>query len=257
MLLLSVCLFQTTWLQGQDSDSPNRLTILSYNIHHGEGTDGQIDLHRLARVIRQTDSDLVAIQEVDRNTQRTGLVDQTETLATQTGLHGRFAKQLDYDGGEYGQAILSKHPLEALSVHWLPGKPDRERRIVGVADIQFREIRLRFATTHLHHARGDIRREQIEELNRLFAQDSLPVILAGDFNATPDSLAIHKLKQKWRIAAFGSLLTFPANSPKRQLDYVAMYPANSWRIVNTEVVDESIASDHRPLLVEIEWASRN
>ncbi|HBE65493.1 MAG TPA: endonuclease [Rhodopirellula baltica] len=238
--------------QEQETNSTIRLRVLSYNIHHGRGTDGKIDLDRLANVIRSVDPDLVAVQEVDQNTRRNGMVNQVETLAVQTSLHGKFAKQIDYDGGEYGQAVLSKYPIESLEVHWLPGDPIRERRIVGVAEILIHKTRLRFATTHLHHSRADLREKQATELNRLLACGSTPVIIAGDFNAKPASLAMQTLQAKWRIATTESMHTFPARSPNRQLDYVAMYPANSWRIVESEVLDEPVASDHRPLLVEIE-----
>ncbi|ELP32150.1 endonuclease/exonuclease/phosphatase [Rhodopirellula baltica SWK14] len=103
--------------QEQETNSTIRLRVLSYNIHHGRGTDGKIDLDRLANVIRSVDPDLVAVQEVDQNTRRNGMVNQVETLAVQTSLHGEFAKQIDYDGGEYGQAVLSKYPVESLEVH--------------------------------------------------------------------------------------------------------------------------------------------
>ncbi|EMB15622.1 endonuclease/exonuclease/phosphatase family protein [Rhodopirellula europaea 6C] len=238
--------------QEQTTSSTIRLRVLSYNIHHGRGTDGKIDLDRLANVIRSVDPDLVAVQEVDQNTHRNGMVKQVEILAARTGLHGKFAKQIDYDGGEYGQAVLSKYPIKSLEVHWLPGDPIRERRIVGVAEIQPHETPLRFATTHLHHARADLREKQATELNRLLANGNAPVIVAGDFNAKPASIAMQTLQTKWRIATSDTMLTFPARLPNRQLDYVAMYPANSWRIVESEVLNEPVASDHRPLLVEIE-----
>lgn len=243
-------------LRGQDPAPSKILKILSYNIHHGEGTDGKVDLHRLADVIRKADPDLVALQEVDQATRRTGIVNQVEVLAAQTGLYGQFAKQLDFEGGEYGQAILSKYPIKALQVQWLPGEPERERRIVGIADIQMQANTFRFATTHLHHAQTDIREEQVRELNRLFSQDAQPVILAGDFNATPDSLAMQTLQKQWRVATSETMVTFPAELPDRQLDYVATYPETSWRIVKAEVLDEPIASDHRPFMVQVQWLGK-
>jgi endonuclease/exonuclease/phosphatase family metal-dependent hydrolase len=107
------------------------LRVLCYNIHHGEGTDGKVDLPRLARVIHAAMPDFVALQEVDRNVRRSGSVDQSAELAKLTGLHGAFAKAIDYDGGEYGQAILSRFPIERLTIHHLPGEPEREQRIAA------------------------------------------------------------------------------------------------------------------------------
>src|SRR5215207_8498273 len=77
------------------------LRVLSYNIHHAEGTDGKLDLARIAGVIRAAEPDLVAVQEVDRDTTRTNKVDQTAELAKLTKLHGEFAKAIDLQGGGY------------------------------------------------------------------------------------------------------------------------------------------------------------
>ncbi|WP_236696692.1 endonuclease/exonuclease/phosphatase family protein [Rhodopirellula islandica] len=257
MAMVFVPFLGTSLVRGDDSLLPIQLKVLSYNIHHGEGTDSKLDLNRLAKIIQKVDPDLVALQEVDQNTRRTGVVNQIEVLAAQTGLFGQFAKQLDYGGGEYGQAILSKHPIQAFKVHWLPGEPDRERRIVGVAEFQIHGNTFLFGTTHLHHARVDLREGQTRELDRLFAQGTLPMILAGDFNASPDSQAIQMLQQEWRMATSEPMPTFPAESPTRQLDYVVVRPANSWRIVKAMVLDEPLASDHRPVLVELEWLGEN
>ena len=92
------------------------LRVLSYNIHHGRGTDGVVDLPRIARVIRGCEADVAVLQEVDDRTTRTGGVDQTAELARLTGMHAVFGRQIDYQGGRYGQAILCRWPLEAALV---------------------------------------------------------------------------------------------------------------------------------------------
>jgi endonuclease/exonuclease/phosphatase family metal-dependent hydrolase len=43
------------------------VTVMSFNIHHGQGTDGVLDLERIARVIRASGADIVGLQEVDRH----------------------------------------------------------------------------------------------------------------------------------------------------------------------------------------------
>lgn len=232
-----------------------RLKILSYNIHHGEGTDGSVDLERLAEVIRKADSDLVTLQEVDDRTQRTGRVDQTARLAELTGLKGRFAKQIDYEGGGYGQAFLSRFPISDVTVQWLPGRPDRERRIAASAEINLGERKLTFVSTHLHHNNEGFRREQATALNTLFADPAQAVILTGDLNATPDSVPLSILDTHWKSASAGEtpVLTFPAVDPQRQLDYVLYRPADRFRVIAVKVIDEPLASDHRPLLVELEF----
>lgn len=249
IVLLLAC---SAHLQAEEA-APRTLRVLSYNIHHGRGNDGRIDLARIAQVIRSAQPDLVALQEVDENVRRSGQVAQTAELARLTGLHGKFARQIDYDGGQYGQAILSKWPLGELDLHLLPGDPPRERRLLARARIQADGPTFWFGTTHLHHANQPLREAQVEALNRLFSTSEHAAIVAGDFNATPESAAIAKLAQAWQIAGVGqNLPTFPAAQPSRQLDYVVLRPGQQWRVVSVEVIAEPLASDHAPLLVVLE-----
>lgn len=237
------------------ADEPAKipLRVLCYNIHHGEGTDCKVDLPRLATVIKAARPDLVALQEVDRNTRRTGGVDQTAELAKLTGLHGRFGKQIDYEGGEYGQAILSRFPTGELTVHWLPGMPDRERRIAASARVIVGGREIMFVTTHLHHQRREFRESQAAELNKLFGHGDKPVILAGDLNATPDEKPIAILAEKWTMTnPKPPALTYPSGMPTKRLDYVLCRPASQFVVVSSSVIDEPVASDHRPVLTVVE-----
>ena len=229
------------------------LRVLSYNIHHGEGTDGIVDLPRLARVIRAADADLVALQEVDDRTKRTKGVDQTAELARQTGMYGVFGKQIDYEGGGYGQAILSRVPLGRGTVHWLPGEPDRERRLAFGVPVSVFGRELTFVTTHLHHQNDEFRQRQAAELNRLFADTDRPVIVAGDLNANPDSKPLGVFLSHWAVATGPGLHTFPAGQPTKQIDYVIARPAPAFATIELRVPDEPVASDHRPLLAVYEF----
>src|SRR5262245_18009288 len=95
-------------LGGTPAGARAPLRILTFNIRHGEGTDGVFKLARVADVINAQAPDLVALQEVDRGTRRVEGADQPAELARLTGLHGTFGKAMDYDGGEYGLVILSR-----------------------------------------------------------------------------------------------------------------------------------------------------
>jgi endonuclease/exonuclease/phosphatase family metal-dependent hydrolase len=237
-----------------DPPAAKTLRVLTYNIHHGEGTDGQVDLPRLAKVITDAKPDLVALQEVDDRTRRTGKVDQTAELARLTGLNGRFGKAIDYEGGGYGQAILSRFPLDELKIHWLPGEPDRERRIAAEARLMIDGRAVSFVTTHLHHNNRAFREQQANKLNDLFGKTEHTVILAGDLNATPDEKPLAILREKWLNATAGDrLLSFPAGKPAKQLDYVLVRPAGRLRVVEHAVIGEAVASDHRPVLAVLEW----
>src|SRR5690606_3039716 len=105
---------------GLVSAQANRITFLSYNIHHGEGMDQKLDLNRIAEVIRSVSPHVVTLQEVDRNTQRVNGSDQIRELAELLDMEFRYAKAIDYDGGEYGHGILSHLPIARFEHHLLP-----------------------------------------------------------------------------------------------------------------------------------------
>lgn len=228
------------------------LKILCYNIHHGRGLDGKVDLERIAAIILKKQPDLVALQEVDKNTQRTGQTDQAAILAKLTGMHSQFGKQIDYQGGEYGQAILSRFPLRDAKVHLLPGLPNTEQRIVLTANVEVAGQPLTFATTHLDHMNAEIRKQQADKINEIFADWTLPVILGGDFNATPQSVPIEILQQQWSNATSApGFLTSPTNAPARQIDYIFFRPQQHYKSQSAEVLSAPVESDHLPIFVEL------
>lgn len=245
----------TAVLRGMRPDSPPTLRVLSYNIHHGRGTDGTIDLPRLARVIRSADADLVALQEVDERTTRSGGIDEAAELARLTGLRVVFGPQIDYLGGRYGQALLSRLPLGPAKVHELPGVGgDRERRIAVAADVEHPRGRLTFVGTHLHHRSEEARAAQARAIVAACAGTER-CILVGDFNAVPGSEPLAIIGEAWRLVATvdGPPPTFPAGQPTRALDHVFVRPAFGFDVIDLQVLDEPVASDHRPLLAILRW----
>ena len=237
---------------------PRELTILSYNIHHGEGLDGKIDLERIAKIISNNKADLVALQEVDRNTKRSGGVDQAKELARLTSMHHVFGRAINYEGGEYGQAILSRWPISLPIVHALPQKAGREQRIALFAVID--GVRgLTFTTTHLDHQIETIRVDQARALNEFFEKKQSSVsILAGDFNAAPQTEPMQILLKEWEDSASENAApTIPAEKPTKRIDYILFrQPKAAWRVVRSEVLDEPVASDHRPVLSRLQVSNR-
>ena len=229
--------------------------IMTYNIRHGAGMDDKVDLGRIAAVIRAQKPDLVALQEVDSKTRRTGGVDQTVELARLCGMTGYFGKAMDYSGGGYGNAILSRHPLANATTTALPSRPDDPRafaridaRIPGVAQPVV------FVCTHLDHQNAGMRRAQTETLASELAKigGGRTVVLAGDFNMRPGSEELTPLaKAGWKDVSCADL-TFPANAPDKKIDYVFASPNAKCRTVESRVVEESMASDHRPVLTVLE-----
>jgi endonuclease/exonuclease/phosphatase family metal-dependent hydrolase len=234
---------------------PDQLRILSYNIHHGEGTDGVFDLERLARVIRSADPDLVALQEVDRGTGRASGVDQASELGRLTGMEDFFGKALDFSGGEYGEAVLTRLPVISVTNHPLPFSPGHESRAALEVVVELRDgTPCHFIGTHLDHTRDPADREaQSRAMNELFARDDALRLLVGDLNAEPSAPSMQILLEHWtRAGAELERPTFPSNVPGRTIDHVLMRPAGAWEVESVEVLDEPLASDHAPLLVVLQ-----
>lgn len=234
--------------------SRNSLRVLTYNLHHGEGVDGRVDLGRIARIIRESRADVVALQEVDVSTERTGRVDQAAEYIRLTGMHGQFGKAIDFQGGAYGMMLLSRWPLADFAVHRLPNPANREQRLAVSARITPPgRPAFRFIGTHLDASREDGDRWlQAGRLQDLFANDLMPSIMAGDFNDRPESRVMTRMLSLWHdAAAERPEPTIPAEVPKDRIDFVLARPPGAWRIVRTEVLPEPVASDHRPLLAEL------
>ena len=251
--LLSAC--STT-----PSPEPLRLRVLSYNIHHGRGADGAIDLDRLAKVIAQAEPDLVALQEVDRKTKRSDGVDQAARLGELTGMQHTFAEAMPFSGGSYGEAILSSQPFDfsaTLPLDAAPGQEPRAAAIIALAKRDDQKHPIGFLGTHLCHQSEQTRINQVRQLIGRPGVAFSPNILAGDFNFTPGSEPYNVLiNAGWvdTAASFGDPKpTYPADKPRIRIDYVFVRPADHWRVIDVTVLHEPIASDHAPVLVELEY----
>jgi endonuclease/exonuclease/phosphatase family metal-dependent hydrolase len=247
---------------GAAAAKPARLRVLTYNIQHGAGmTDKEIDLARTAKVITDSKADLVALQEVDSKTKRSNGVDQTAELAKLTNMHAVFGKAMDYGGGGYGEAILSRFPIVETKTHALPFTQGREPRAALEVSVRPPSLpAITFVGTHLDHLNDETDRlAQTREINRVLVRKDAPAtILVGDLNAQPDSQAMTSMLEMWNDTAGSERPpTFPADKPRIKIDWVLTLKTQGWRVISSEVLDEKAASDHRPLLVELEWVSAN
>ena len=243
------------------TSSPLTVRVLTYNIHHGEGTDGEFDLPRLARVIENSAPDLVALQEVDQGTQRSSGVNQLAELARLTRLHGAFGKAMDFQGGAYGVGVLSRWPLRHVDVHPLPDPPDREPRtaLTVVVRVNKNGPLMHFTSTHLDSGRDMLNRvAQATELNRvLVREDGAPAILAGDLNSQLRTEVMQVFDVGWaNVAPEDPPPLIPTGRPGR-VDHVLVRPVAHWKVLESTVVDAPVASDHRPVLVVLQWDAEN
>ncbi len=230
---------------------PGTLRILAYNIRHGEGMDNAINLRRIARIIERLEPDIVALQEIDSAVERTYGVNQIAVLGTLTGMQAVFGGFFDYQGGRYGMGILSKYPLLSYDNHRLPD--GLEPRSALAARVEVEEVEVVVVGIHLY-ATAEERYAQAERVVEIFGEATAPVILAGDFNSTPDSEVIALLSRYWEIADKGEdRFTFPSDAPEREIDYIMYRPAERVTVIDHRVISEPVASDHRPLMLELKF----
>jgi len=229
--------------------SPPTLRVLTYNIHHGEGTDKVFDYNRLAGVIKRLKPDIVALQEVDFGTERASGVDQAKRLGRLCRMHYAFGQAMPHEGGQYGEAILSRFPIRRTFVHPLPYFLEREPRAAVEVAIEPAGIGpISFVGTHLCHQSDELRTLQGQRLSQLFPSDKgRPVILAGDFNARPGSTPMDVLlRNGWTDAV----------APRSVIDYVLIRACDPWLVKEMTILDEPVASDHDPVLVVLQWQGK-
>ena len=239
---------------------PNSLTVMSYNIREGRGNDGNLDLNHVAAVIAAIDPDIVSLQEVDKNTEGSGFVDQTAVLASLTQmLYYEFGKARAWDRGDLGNAILSHYPFEVIANHPLPmNKRNEEPRAALFVKVDVSslygggETAITVIGTHLDHRQEASRIQAASFIEAALAElpdRDRPALLLGDLNDVPGSPTLDAFNLFWTIEDLGQILpTFPAEAPTRQLDYALQRSAGDWVTHHVEVPVEPDASDHRPIV---------
>ncbi len=254
LLGIGMLLFSCGISKSSRNSGDSELRVMAYNIHHAQpmGED-YIDLDGIARVIEQSGADLIALQEVDVDTERSGKGNQAEMLAQKLGMDFFFAKSIDYGGGDYGVAVLSRFPIIHQQIIPLPHvNQGAEQRVLGLVRVKLptgKEVS--FASIHLDH-KGDARDRlsQLSEVIRVTKEMDGPVILAGDFNALPGSATMERVFNHFNPTCGDCGHTYPANSPSKTIDYIVYKdPANTLRVLENTVIEEPKASDHRPVRI--------
>jgi endonuclease/exonuclease/phosphatase family metal-dependent hydrolase len=245
--------------------APGRpLRVMTFNIHHGAGTDERLDLARIARVIRESNVDIVGLQEVDRHwSARSDFADQTAWLARELNMHAVHGANLDLDPlspdqprRQYGTAILSDAPILDWDNTYLPRFGNHEQRGLLRARVNVRGVAVQVYNTHLQHNDAAERLEQAEAIKRLVGTPDDSVILVGDLNATPGAPEIRTLVEDlvdvWEAAGVGEGHTYPTEDPHFRIDYVmqsADVVARSIAVIGSPL--SGTASDHLPVVADV------
>ena len=257
LAVLCICMPTRTNARGKV-----RLRVMTYNVHVGLGMDKKLDLARIAEVIRRERPDLVALQEVDRGVERTGRIDQIKELARLTKMDYAFAHNLNFQGGQYGVAVLSRLPILSIDHRRYGHLREAERRGFLRVEVEHKGQRINFVTTHLDYQHADNRLYEAEQLlAALPAQQESPLIVAGDFNDEPSGttyqLLLRHFADAWTASggAAGDGLTYPADKSRKRIDYIFHGKVGGIVSKSARVV-QTLASDHLPLVVELEIERR-
>ena len=241
-LYLFLCLFA----MALSAHSQNDLKLMSYNIRNAKGMDNVRNVQRIVNVINNEAPDVVAVQELDSMTTRSNQTFVLAEVAERTQMHASYAPAIDFQGGKYGIGILSKDKPLDIQTYPLPGR--EEKRMLMVAE--FKDYF--FACTHLSLTEED-RLTSLEIIKNSVKSNQKPFFLAGDLNDTPNSKFIQALQEDFLILTNTKKPTYPAPEPKETIDYIAAWKGNTDNFANlsAQVVEEPLASDHRPLTVQL------
>ena len=241
---------------------------MTYNILHGAPPGlkkevHKIDLTKVAAVIKSQQPDIVAIQEVDSLWSRSDNQDQTKKLAALTGLryyHYSDSRSFtDTAGWGYGVGILSRYPLKDTVTVFLDhnNHPGSENWVNSVATLTLPTGQdIRFICAHYDYQHEDNRLLEVRQTNRMADTSSVPVILAGDLNAHPDSRPIQVLEQSFDRSCHHCEVSFPSHKPRVKLDYIMSSKGAGLKVNTGKVLNNAatrFASDHLPYIVDYSW----
>lgn len=229
------------------SDIMPVIRVMTYNIHRGISVDNKLDLDEIVETIKSSGAEIIALQEVERFSVRTRFQDQIHYIADKLSMQYAYGKSLNILNGQYGNAILSKYPIEEYEVIELPS--EGEKRTLLRARLNAFGNNIITYNTHLGLKQSE-RDLQIEEIVKLTTEDK-NILLMGDFNSKVDKLGIITENYK-DCASFENSYnraTFDKDGLIERIDYI--FVSRNFEVKLYDVL-ESTASDHYPVVCTIE-----
>ena len=229
-----------------------QLKIISYNIRHGVGNDGRINLLKLVDLIKKHDPDIVALQEIDSGMVRSGKLFQARILSLLTGYDEIYGKAVQTQEGNYGLAILTKHSYQDFQNIPLPSPEATEPRNMLSVVVTLPNSRLiRFCNTQLDYKSPLNRGIQAALISKNLGFGLYPTVLCGNFNAAIDDHTVDFLPKYWDNAGQhdDSHTHIPTD---RRIDYCWTSKGNDFKLCKYQVLTDVKMSDHYPILIVYE-----
>jgi len=221
------------------------MRIGTFNIQHGRGPDGGVDLDRLASATVLLDADVLALQEVDVEVPRSHRANLAAIAAGDMAF--AFAPAMAIRHGWYGNALAVRGAIDDPELLELPGEEGDEPRVALLATARPEGGRaLTVAATHLS-IRTHIARLQLEAVLAALLDREPPHVLLGDLNLTPRIVHPAVSGTGLTLADTGRA-TFPAHRPRIRIDHVAV--SDERAIEQVDVVHTPV-SDHRALIATV------
>ncbi|MFW6035389.1 MAG: endonuclease/exonuclease/phosphatase family protein [Halothermotrichaceae bacterium] len=222
------------------------LKILTYNIRHGRGVDDQVNLERIAGILKKTGADIIGLNEVDNRMKRSSFKNQVKFLADRLNMNYVFGPAQKNLSGSYGNAILTKYSIAEADNTILPVRKNSEKRALIQAKVVLPDSQeFVIMNTHLSLS-SEERTEQLETIENIISKmEGGQYILMGDFNSD--------VLDNFSLLPLVNEKTYPSWKPEKAIDrfYSNINPA---QIIKSFTIVER-ASDHLPVLMEIDFSA--
>ncbi len=229
------------------------MKFMSFNTQHCLNyTKRQIDFEVMAKAIRDTGADIVGLNEMRGAGVDPEYTAQTEKLAELTGLkYYAFAKAIDVpNGGPYGNAILSRYPIDEVTVTHVPDPAPKAG--VTYETRCLLKVRTGGFTVCVIHFGLDIDEQKNAVATVLSCIEDARCVLMGDFNVIPENPVLLPIRARMRDTAelfSAPRLSFPSDAPRCKIDYIFASP--DLTVLEADI-PAIVASDHRPHVAVIQ-----
>ena len=267
------------------SKSLKRLRIMTFNIHFGNTINNEFDILDISQVIKDSESDIVCLQEVDNYwSSRSYYQNLIQIISEEANLpyyiynpiyNKKSSRGEEYPNEQFGTAILSKYKIleshDYIISRWSsqqgdpqPGESGFPSQYQGFGhvildingtNISVYNIHLDYRDNPPEGYTETMRAIQVREILNIINY-KYPTILTGDMNADFSSKDVfvpllEKFDDSWSMAGDGSGFSFPCNDPYIRIDYILVNKRSCIRVKNSFLINTKV-SDHLPVLADIE-----